>query len=394
MNREDFPVAEQTVYLDNGATTQKPIQVIERINKFYLSENANVHRGVYRLSQLATEAYEGARSTISRFINCEKEELIFTGGTTESINMAAFSFVEPLVKKGDEILISHMEHHSNIVPWQLVCERTGAELKVIPVLDSGDLDMESFRKMLSEKTKFLSLTHISNVLGTINPVKEIISEARKWRIPVLIDGAQAVARTAVDVKALDADFYAFSGHKMYGPTGIGVLYGRKKRLETMRPYQSGGDMIRRVSFEKTTWNDLPHKFEAGTPNIAGAAGLAAAADYLRKTGMANIENHESSLVQYAEKRLETVEDLKIIGHPEKRAAVFSFTLEDAHPHDIAHELSQQNIAVRAGHHCAQPLMNRFNVPATIRASFGLYNTEEEIDRLVDALPAIREKFRL
>jgi len=394
MNREDFPLIEQNVYLDNGATTQKPIQVIERLNRYYLNENANVHRGVYKLSQLATLAYEEARTTIAGFINAGEKEVIFTRGTTESINLTASSFVEPHVKEGDEILITHMEHHSNIVPWQLVCEKTGAVLKVIPVTDSGDLELDKLNDLFSEKTRFLSLTHISNVLGTVNPVKEIIKKAHDKGIAVLIDGAQAIARTSVDVKDLNADFYAFSGHKMYGPTGIGVLYGKTEFLNRMRPYQSGGDMIRRVTLEKTTWNDLPYKFEAGTPNIAGAVGLAEAVRYLNSIEMNKIEDYENSLLQYGEDKLRDIEGLKLIGTPEKRAAVLSFTLGDAHPHDIAHELSMKNIAVRAGHHCAQPLMNRFKVPATIRASFGLYNTEEEIDQLVEALPQIREKFKL
>jgi len=394
MNREDFPLIEQNVYLDNGATTQKPIQVIERLNRYYLNENANVHRGVYKLSQLATLAYEEARTTIAGFINAGEKEVIFTRGTTESINLTASSFVEPHVKEGDEILITHMEHHSNIVPWQLVCEKTGAVLKVIPVTDSGDLELDKLNDLFSEKTRFLSLTHISNVLGTVNPVKEIIKKAHDKGIAVLIDGAQAIARTSVDVKDLNADFYAFSGHKMYGPTGIGVLYGKTEFLNRMRPYQSGGDMIRRVTLEKTTWNDLPYKFEAGTPNIAGAVGLAEAVRYLNSIEMNKIEDYENSLLQYGEDKLKDIEGLKLIGTPEKRAAVLSFTLGDAHPHDIAHELSMKNIAVRAGHHCAQPLMNRFKVPATIRASFGLYNTEEEIDQLVEALPQIREKFKL
>jgi len=394
MNREDFPLIEQNVYLDNGATTQKPIQVIERLNRYYLNENANVHRGVYKLSQLATLAYEEARTTIAGFINAGEKEVIFTRGTTESINLTASSFVEPHVKEGDEILITHMEHHSNIVPWQLVCEKTGAVLKVIPVTDSGDLELDKLNDLFSEKTRFLSLTHISNVLGTVNPVKEIIKKAHDKGIAVLIDGAQAIARTSVDVKDLNADFYAFSGHKMYGPTGIGVLYGKTEFLNRMRPYQSGGDMIRRVTLEKTTWNDLPYKFEAGTPNIAGAVGLAEAVRYLNSIEMNKIEDYENSLLQYGEDKLKDIEGLKLIGTPEKRAAVLSFTLGDAHPHDIAHELSMKNIAVRAGHHCAQPLMNRFKVPATIRVSFGLYNTEEEIDQLVEALPQIREKFKL
>lgn len=392
--RKDFPILNESVYLDNGATTQKPSRVIDRVRSYYTGENANVHRGVYKLSQLATEAYEGARKTIGNFIGAEPEEVIFTRGTTESINLAAFSFAEPLLSPGDEILISHMEHHSNIVPWQMLCERTGAKLTIIPVSDSGEIEMDRFRERLSEKTRILSLTHISNVLGTINPVKEMISLAHNKGIPVLIDGAQAIARTKVDVKELDADFYAFSGHKMYGPTGIGILYGKKSLLDSMRPYQGGGDMIRRVTFEKTTYNDLPHKFEAGTPHIAGAAGLASAVEYMQKIGLENIEKYENQLLTYLDKRLAEIDDLKIIGKAAKRAAVLSFTLGDAHPHDIAHELSIHNIAVRAGHHCAQPLMNRFKVPATTRVSLGLYNTKEEIDLLVERLPEIREKFKL
>jgi len=316
MNREDFPLIEQNVYLDNGATTQKPIQVIERLNRYYLNENANVHRGVYKLSQLATLAYEEARTTIAGFINAGEKEVIFTRGTTESINLTASSFVEPHVKEGDEILITHMEHHSNIVPWQLVCEKTGAVLKVIPVTDSGDLELDKLNDLFSEKTRFLSLTHISNVLGTVNPVKEIIKKAHDKGIAVLIDGAQAIARTSVDVKDLNADFYAFSGHKMYGPTGIGVLYGKTEFLNRMRPYQSGGDMIRRVTLEKTTWNDLPYKFEAGTPNIAGAVGLAEAVRYLNSIEMNKIEDYENSLLQYGEDKLRDIEGLKLIGTPE------------------------------------------------------------------------------
>ncbi|MBN2656800.1 MAG: cysteine desulfurase [Spirochaetales bacterium] len=394
MNREDFPLLAEGVYLDSGATTQKPYQVIERIDRFYRNENANVHRGVYELSAKATAAYEDARETVARFINGNSDEVIFTRGTTESINLAAFSFAEPLMKEGDEILITHMEHHANIVPWQLLCERTGARLKVIPVDREGNLDRKALRGMMTEKTKLLSLTHISNVLGTVNPVKEIIAEAHDRGIPVLIDGAQAVGRTPVDVKDLDADFYAFSGHKMYGPTGIGVLYGKKKRLERMRPYQSGGDMILRVTFEKTTWNEIPHRFEAGTPNIAGTIGLAEAVRYLEGTGMKKVEAYEEELMDYALARLEKIDGLEIIGSPAKRSGALTFTLGDAHPHDIAHELAMKNIAVRAGHHCAQPLMNYYNVPAATRLSLGLYNNKQDIDFLAEALPEIREKFKL
>jgi len=394
MNREDFPLLSEGVYLDSGATTQKPLSVIERIDRYYRHENANVHRGVYELSARATAAYEEARETVARFINANRDEVIFTRGTTESINLAAFSFAEPLLKPGDEILISHMEHHANIVPWQLLCERTGAHLKVIPIDRKGNLDRLALRLMMTEKTKLLSLTHISNVLGTVNPVKEIIAEAHKQGIPVLIDGAQAIGRMPVDVRDLDADFYAFSGHKMYGPTGIGILYGKKKQLERMRPYQSGGDMILRVTFEKTTWNEIPHKFEAGTPHIAGAIGLAEAVRYLRGIGMEKVEAHEAKLMSYALEKLGQIGGLEIIGSPEKRSGALAFTLGDAHPHDIAHELAMKNIAVRAGHHCAQPLMNFYKVPAATRMSLGLYNSREDIDILAQALPEIREKFRL
>ena len=387
--RKDFPILKKSVYLDNGATTQKPEQVIQRLNHYYRNENANVHRGVYKLSQLATEAYEGARSTISRFINCSEKELIFTRGTTESINLTAFSLVEPLVKEGDEILISHMEHHSNIVPWQLVCKRTGALLTVIPVSDSGEIEMDIFETLLRDKTKFLSLTHISNVLGTINPIKEMIESAHQKGIPVLIDGAQAIARTKVDVRELDADFYAFSGHKMYGPTGIGVLYGKKDFLEKMRPYQSGGDMIRRVTFDKTTWNDLPHKFEAGTPNIAGAVGLGAALDYINRIGFDGAAQYEREIFWYAVNKLSVIPGLRLIGTAQNRVSVLSFILDGIQTADVGKELDKEGIAVRSGHHCAQPTMRRFGLEGTVRPSLAFYNTKEEIDRLVEAIYKIK-----
>lgn len=394
MNREDFPLIGNSVYLDNGATTQKPKAVIERIRRFYEEENANVHRGVYELSARATLAYEESRKIIARFIGASPEEIIFTKGTTESINLAAFAFAEPLLSEGDEILISYMEHHANIVPWQQLCERTGASLKIVPVDNNGELRLDELETLLTEKTKILALTHVSNVLGTINPVKEIIKKAHGKNIPVLIDGAQAIARMPIDVNDLDADFYAFSGHKMYGPTGIGVLYGKRKHLHRMRPYQCGGDMILRVTFEKTTWNDIPHKFEAGTPHIAGAIGLAEAVNYIEQADREKIEAYEKDLLQYAEKKLRAIEGLEIIGNPQQRSGVLSFLLGDAHPHDIAHELSIKNIAVRAGHHCAQPIMNYFGVPATTRASIAMYNNRQDIDALANALPEIREKFKL
>lgn len=394
MNKDDFPILRQGVYLDSGATTQKPRAVIKRIKQFYEEENANVHRGVYRLSEKATIAYEDARKSVARFIGGETDEIIFTRGTTESINLTAFSFVEPLLHEKDEILITQMEHHANIVPWQQLCERTGAILKVIPINSDGELNRKALKSLLSQKTKLLSLAHVSNVLGTINPVKEIIEEAHRHNIPVLVDGAQAVARMPVNMKELDADFYAFSGHKMYGPTGIGVLYGKKKWLDQMRPYQCGGDMILRVTFEKTTWNEIPHKFEAGTPHIAGAVGLAEAIRYLEQKGMETIENRERELMTYALAQLDTIDQLDIIGKPSARTGAITFTLGDAHPHDIAHELAMKDIAVRAGHHCAQPLLNHYKVTAATRLSLGLYNNREDIDRLVAELPGIREKFKL
>ncbi len=397
--KKDFPLLHQTVndhplvYLDSAATSQKPQVVLDAVNHYYANDNANVHRGVYTLSERATAAYEAARTTIQQFINApHQHDIIFTKGTTEAINLVAASFGRSEVTAGDEILISAMEHHSNIVPWQILCEQTGAVLKVIPVHDDGTLDLEQYQQLLSPNTKLVALAHVSNVLGTINPVKDMIAMAHANQTPVLLDGAQAAPHIAVDVQALDCDFYAFSSHKLYGPTGFGVLYGKTQWLEKMPPYQSGGDMIRYVTFEKTEYNDLPAKFEAGTPNIAGAIGLAAAIEYVNQIGFANIVRHEQALTQYANAALQTVPGLQIIGTASEKVGVFSFVLAQAHPHDIGTILDHAGIAVRAGHHCAMPLMQRFKVPATVRASLGLYSTDQDIDRLVVGLQQVIDVF--
>jgi cysteine desulfurase/selenocysteine lyase len=399
--RRDFPILHRTirggkklVYLDNAATTQKPQAVIDRLVRYYSEENSNVHRGVHYLSEVATAAYESARTTVKRFINARDEkEVIFTRGTTESINLVTNSWGRRNVGAGDEILITAIEHHSNIVPWQLLCEEKGARLRVAPVNDSGELILEEFAKLLTPRTKIVAFGHASNALGTINPVKRMIAMAHANGSVVLIDGAQGVPHLEVDVQDLDCDFYAFSGHKVYAPTGIGVLYGKQALLESMPPYQGGGDMILSVSFEKTTYNALPYKFEAGTPNIEGVIGLATALDYVSAIGLQNISAHEQDLLHYATASLKEIPGLRIIGTAAEKASVISFTLEGVHPHDIGTILDQEGIAVRTGHHCAQPLMMRFNVPATGRASFGLYNTREEADALVAGLHKVVEVFR-
>jgi cysteine desulfurase/selenocysteine lyase len=397
--KADFPALQQTinnkplVYLDNAASTQKPRAVIQRLQYYYEKENANVHRGVHTLSQRATDAYEDAREKLRGFINAEhSKEIIFVRGATEAINLVASSFGQKYVQKGDEIVVSAMEHHSNIVPWQLLCSKTGAHLKVIPMNSAGELDMNAYSHMLGKKTRLVAVGHVSNALGTINPVREIIEQAHGKGIPVLVDGAQSVPHMPIDVQELQCDFFAFSGHKMYGPTGIGVLYGRAEWLEEMPPYQGGGDMIRSVTFKKTTFSSLPYKFEAGTPNIAGAIGLAAAVDYLSHLGMENIAAHEKSLLEYATTRLLELEGLSIIGTAKHKAGVISFLFGDVHPHDIGTILDQEGIAVRTGHHCAQPVMDFFSIPATARASFGLYNSPEDIDRLAAGLKKIGEVF--
>jgi cysteine desulfurase/selenocysteine lyase len=397
--KADFPALRQTinnkplVYLDNAASTQKPRAVIQRLQRYYEKENANVHRGVHTLSQWATDAYEDAREKIRAFINAAHgKEIIFVRGATEAINLVASSFGQKYVQKGDEIIVSAMEHHSNIVPWQLLCEKTGAQIRVIPMNPAGELDMNVYTKMLGNKTRLVAVGHVSNALGTVNPVRKIIEQAHRKGVPVLVDGAQSIPHTPIDVQELQCDFFAFSGHKMYGPTGIGVLYGRAELLEEMPPYQGGGDMIRSVTFKKTTFSSLPYKFEAGTPHIAGAIGLAAAVDYLSHLGMENIAAHEKSLLEYATTRLLELEGLSIIGTAKHKAAVISFLFGDVHPHDIGTILDQEGTAIRTGHHCAQPVMDFFSIPATARASFGLYNSPLDIDRLVEGLKKIGEVF--
>jgi cysteine desulfurase/selenocysteine lyase len=397
--RADFPILSERVhdkplvYLDNAATTQKPHSVIDCVRRYYEETNSNIHRGVHALSEKATAQYEAARETVRRFINAgSTREIIFTRGTTESINLVAQSFGRTNLEAGDEILISAMEHHSNIVPWQLVCEQTGAVLKVIPIDDAGDIRLEEFEKLLSPRTRLLALVHVSNALGTINPVSEMVARARSQGVPVLLDGAQAVAHMGVDVQALDCDFYAFSGHKIFGPTGIGVLYGRAGLLEAMPPYQGGGDMIKMVSFEKTLYADLPYKFEAGTPNIAGTIGLGAALDYVRSVGLDRIAVHEQALLDYATARAVEIPGLRVIGTARHKASVLSFVLDDLHPHDIGTILDHEGVAIRTGHHCAMPVMERLGVTATTRASLALYNTEDDIDRLVASLRRMAERF--
>lgn len=389
--RSEFPTLHQEVfgrqliYFDNGATSQKPQCVIDAITQYYSKENANIHRGVHYLSQLATEKYEIARKTIQAYINAPSpEEVLFTQGTTDGINLVASSF-GALLSEGDEIIISEMEHHSNIVPWQMLCERKGCILKVIPIDDNGALKMDVFHSYLNSKTKMVSVTHISNSMGVINPIKEIIDAAHEVGAKVLIDGAQSIQHTKVDVQELDCDFFAFSGHKVFGPTGVGVLYGKKEILDSMPPYQGGGEMIAKVTFEKTTYNELPHKFEAGTPNISGGICLGTAIEYLNSLDMDAVHQHEQELLQYATDQMMQIEGLRIIGTAPNKTSVISFIVEDIHPLDIGTLLDKQGVAVRTGHHCTQPLMTRFNIPGTVRASFAFYNTKEEIDVFVNAL---------
>ena len=397
--REDFPVLKQKVhgkplvYLDNAATSQKPLAVIEAIRRFYEVDCANIHRGVHELSQRSTAAYEQTRAKVKQFLNPRtKNELIFVRGATEGINLVAQSWGRKCVKTGDEIVISAMEHHSNIVPWQMLCEEKGAKLRVIPINDRGELLMEEYEKLLGPRTRMVAVTHVSNALGTINPVREIVELAHKAGAVALIDGAQAVPHMKVDVQALDADFYAFSGHKLFGPTGTGVLYGKTKLLNAMPPYQGGGDMIRTVTFEKTTYNDLPYKFEAGTPNIAGGIGLGAAIDYVNGIGLDKIAAYEHGLLVYGTEALSDIPGLRLIGTAREKAAVLSFVMEGIHPHDIGTVLDRMGIAVRTGHHCAQPVMDRFGVPATTRASLAFYNTTAEIDALAAGLRKVKEMF--
>ncbi|MFZ0630813.1 MAG: cysteine desulfurase [Acidobacteriaceae bacterium] len=397
--RADFPILQSKVhghplvYLDNAATSQKPQSVIDALVRYYEGENANIHRGVHYLSQIATEEFEAGRRTVQRFVNAaDASEIIFTRGTTEAINLVAQTYGRAHVGAGDEVLITAMEHHSNIVPWQLLCEEKGARLRVVPMNDAGELLLDEYEKLLGPKTRIVGLAHVSNALGTVNPVKRMIAAAHARGIPVLVDGAQAVPHIAVDVRDLDCDFYAFSGHKMYGPTGIGVLYGKAALLDAMPPYQGGGDMISSVTFEKTTYNKLPHKFEAGTPDMAGVAGLKAAIEYMNRVGVANIATHEHDLLEYATEVVGGLPGVRLIGTAREKASVLSFVLEEVHPHDIGTILDQEGIAVRTGHHCAQPVMERFSIPATVRASFAMYNTRGEVDALARGLRKVQEVF--
>ena len=397
--RKDFPILDQMiydqplVYLDNAATSQKPVQVIDAVADYYRQDNANIHRGVHRLSQRATDAYEGARSKVRDFINAKSDkEVIFVRGATEAINLVAHSFVRPMLNAGDEILVSHMEHHANIVPWQMLCDEVGAKLVVIPMTERGELDLTTFDELLTSKTKIMAVGQVSNALGTINPVKMMTDKAHAKGIPVLIDGAQAVPHMPADVQDLDCEFYVFSGHKMFAPTGIGVLYGKQDLLEEMVPWQGGGDMILSVSFEKTQYNELPYKFEAGTPNIAGTIGLGAAIDYMNSIGIDALAQHEHDLLVQATNKLTALDGVRIIGTAEHKASVLSFMIDGVHPHDVGTIFDQQGVAIRTGHHCAQPVMQFFGIPATARASFAFYNTMEEVDALVDAIQKVQELF--
>ncbi|MDF1818292.1 MAG: cysteine desulfurase [Immundisolibacteraceae bacterium] len=397
--RADFPILKTQVnghplvYLDNGATTQKPQVVIDAVSHYYENTNSNIHRGVHQLSELATAAYENGREQVRRFIGAASEkEVVFTRGTTESINLVANSWGMANLKAGDEVLVTEMEHHSNIVPWQMVTERTGAQLKVIPINDAGEISLDDVRELISDRTKMVAISQLSNALGTINPVQEVIEMAHQAGALVLVDGAQAIAHIPVDMADLDCDFYAFSGHKIFGPTGTGVLYGKEALLEAMPPWQGGGDMIRTVRFEKSTWNDLPYKFEAGTPNIAGGIGLGVALDYVSGVGLEKIAAHETELLNYASRKLQELPGLKLIGTAKNRASIASFVLDQLHAHDLGTILDSEGIAIRAGHHCAMPVMQHYGVAATARASFAFYNTFSEVDRLMDGLNKAVEMF--
>ncbi len=397
--REDFPILKQLVYgkplvyLDNAATSQKPTAVVDAMTHYYSTDNSNIHRGVHLLSERATQQYEEARVKAQGFINAAaSKEIIFTRGTTEAINLVAGSYGRANVNSGDEVLITAMEHHSNIVPWQILCEEKGARLRVAPINDDGELIIEEFAKLLNERTKIVSLAHVSNALGTINPIRAIVEIAHRHNVPVMIDGAQAAPHMKLDVQELDCDFYAFSGHKVFGPTGIGVLYGKASLLDAMPPYQGGGDMIASVTFEKTTYNTLPYKFEAGTPNIAGTIGFGAAIDYVNQIGIDRIARYEHELLDYGTGALSQIQGLRLIGTAKDKAGVLSFVLEGVHPHDVGTILDREGIAIRTGHHCAMPVMERFGIPATARASLAFYNTKEEIDALVAGIHKVKEVF--
>ncbi|PSQ80902.1 MAG: cysteine desulfurase CsdA [Bacteroidetes bacterium QS_1_63_11] len=398
--RADFPALAQDVYedtplayLDNAATSQKPTRVIDRLKQFYGEENSNVHRGVHKLSQDATEAYEGARTSMARFLNApDRDQVIFTQGTTEGLNLVSSTFGEMVVGEGDEILLTEMEHHSNIVPWQMLAEEVGASIEVLPVNDRGELRMDLFPEMLTDDTALFAFTHVSNTLGTINPAGDLIDVAHAAGVPVVLDGAQSAPHMPVDVQALDADFFVFSGHKMFGPTGIGILYGKREHLEAMPPYHGGGDMIDQVSFEETTYDDLPHKLEAGTPNIADGIGLGTAAEYIMDLDWTAVQAHEDAVLDYATAQVQAIDGTQIVGTASEKTSVLSFVFDDIHPYDAGTVLDREGVAVRTGHHCTQPLLKKYGLPGTIRASFAAYNTREDVDRLVDGLQKVRHMF--
>ena len=397
--KADFPTLNQKIngndliYLDNAATTQKPANVIKAVENYYKLINSNIHRGVHTLSGKATEAYENARSNIAEFIKADnRKEIIFVRGATEAINLVAHSYVKPILEEGDQIIISQMEHHANIVPWQIICEERKAELRIIPMNSKGELLLSEFKKLINEKTKFVSINHVSNTLGTVNPVEEIVKISQSKNIKIMIDGAQAIQHIPLDMVKLAADFYCFSGHKMYAPTGIGVLYGKTELLEKMPPYQGGGDMIKSVTFEKTVYNDIPNRFEAGTPNISGVIGLGAAIEYLTEIGMNHIYEHEKELLDYATKEIKKIERVKIIGNSGNKASVLSFVIEYIHPHDVGTIMDKHGVAVRTGHHCTQPIMDFYGIPATARASFGIYNSKIDVDCMINAIKKTIEVF--
>ncbi|MFL2926886.1 MAG: aminotransferase class V-fold PLP-dependent enzyme [Candidatus Poseidoniales archaeon] len=399
MVKEQFPILSKEVnnkpliYLDNASTTQKPASVIDEIQEYYECTNSNIHRGVHHLSQKATEEYEEARKKIQTFIGAKSsKEIVFVRGATEAVNLVANSYVNPLLFEGDNIIISHMEHHANIVPWQLIAKQKNIEIKVIPINEKGELIIEELDNLIDKQTKFISLNHVSNSLGTVNPVEKLIKKAHQNNIRIMIDGAQAVQHMKVNVTDLDVDFYCFSGHKMYGPTGIGILYGKKEILDEMEPYQGGGDMIKSVTFEKTIFNDVPHIFEAGTPNIVGAIGLGKAIDFIEKTTLEKIEEHEMDLLNYATKKISKIEGVRIIGTSDNKASVISFVMDGIHPHDIGTIMDNLGIAIRAGHHCTQPVMDFYDIPATARASFAIYNTKEDVDKLIEGIEKTKEVF--
>ena len=399
MVKEEFPILSKNVnekpliYLDNASTTQKPSSVINEIQNYYEATNSNIHRGVHHLSQKATEKYENSRKIVQKFIGADSsKEIIFVRGATEAVNLVANSYVKPLLSEGDNIIISQMEHHANIVPWQLITKEKKAEIRVVPINEAGELMIDDMDDLIDQNTRFISLNHVSNSLGTVNPVKELIQKAHKNDIRIMIDGAQAVQHMKVNVVDLDVDFYCFSGHKMYGPTGIGILYGKREILEKMEPYQGGGDMIKSVTFEKTIFNDIPHIFEAGTPNIVGAIGLAKAIEFIESITIEEIEKHEMALLNYATEKINSIDGVEIVGNAKEKASVISFVMGDIHPHDIGTIMDNLGIAIRAGHHCTQPIMDFYNIPATARASFAIYNTEEDVDKLVEGIQKVKEVF--